>query len=91
MAGLLPFTVGALAGYGNKKTGDNFYGEQALAGGVSTCYGAIRVLGNEASHMVRATHLLAIPVVVGMVLGVGNMMGRMVYDVRNTDIKSAHK
>jgi hypothetical protein len=80
---LLPLTclTGGLAGYGKKKTGNNFYGQQAAIGGFGTAMGIFKVLSNEASHLVRPTHLLAIPVIVGTVMGVGNMMGRMVYDV----------
>ncbi len=86
---ILPLTIGGLAGYGKKKTGKNFYGEQAAIGGFSTAMGIVKVISNEASHLVRPTHLLAIPVIIGTVMGMGNMLGRMVYDVRsdsfNTD------
>lgn len=78
---ILPLTIGGLAGYGKKKTGNNFYGQQAAIGGFSTTIGLFKVLSIEASHLVRPTHLLAIPVIVGTVMGVGNMLGRMVYDV----------
>jgi hypothetical protein len=78
---ILPLTIGGLAGYSKKKTGNNFYGQQAAIGGFGTAMGIFKVLGNEASHLVRPTHLLAIPVIVGAVMGIGNMLGQMVYDV----------
>ena len=78
---LLPFTIGGLAGYGKKKTGKNYYGEQAAIGGFSTTIGLFKLLSKEASYLVRPTHLLAIPVLVGTVMGVGQVVGRMAYDV----------
>lgn len=78
---LLPLAIGGLAGYGKKKTGNNFYGEQVAVGGFSTVMGIVKVLGKEASHLVSPTHLLIVPVIVGTVMGVGNIMGKMAYDV----------
>jgi hypothetical protein len=78
----LACVAGGLAGYGKKKTGNNFYGGQAVIGGFSTVMGIVKVLSKEASHLVPPTYLLGIPIIVGAVMGVGQVAGRMAYDVR---------
>ncbi len=81
MVGLLSFAVGGLAGFGKKKTGNGYYLEQTAAFSVSTLFNAVRMLANRDAAM-RPAHLLWAPGIAAVMLGSGNVVGRMVYDVR---------
>ncbi len=79
---ILPLTIGSLAGYGKKKTGKNYYGEQAVAAGFGTVTGLFRALSSQKVVIPHAGYLLVIPAMVGSALGIGNMLGQMIFDVR---------